>query len=81
MVASFLAAWLTPTTTVLARVYITTIQAEIERNTMVIPTSTSPVYDHLVLIDTPIIYTSYGAKNFPAPMNPGLYHMHINNAN
>ena len=65
-------ACLTPTDTVPTRVYLTTIQTEINSNAISILSATSPTYRHLVLTVTPAIYISYGANIFSNHVNPGL---------
>ena len=72
MVAAFPIACLTPTDTVPTRVYLTTIQTEINSNAISIASVISPTYGHLVLTVIPSTYASYGANAFTSPVNPGL---------
>ena len=70
-----------PTTNIPTRVYLITIQIEINSNTMIIAFSISPIDSHLDLTITPVTYIWYSANPFPIPETLGLNPMHIDNVN
>ena len=71
---------ITPTDIVPTLVYLTTIQIELNSNTMSIASTTNPTYGNLVLTVPSDTYLTYGDNTFTAHVNLGLNTIYEDNA-